>query len=143
MIGQNSFPTSPTFPVRGCPDKSLCGPGTRLFIQETPRAPEDTRGDQERRQKDRRAHGGCKKHQEPGGPGVYHGGIGAGRRATGIQHPQNLEKTTQAPHQALPGTGTRAQHLPVLMFCPDRKERTRKMQPPTHSSIFHDASGVC
>jgi hypothetical protein len=32
MIGQNSFPTSPTFPVHGCPDKSLCGPGTRLFI---------------------------------------------------------------------------------------------------------------
>jgi hypothetical protein len=31
-VGRNSFPTSPTFPVYGCPDKSLCGPGIRLFI---------------------------------------------------------------------------------------------------------------
>ena len=32
-------------------------------IQETPRAPEDTRGDREGNQKDRRARGGRKRHQ--------------------------------------------------------------------------------
>ena len=31
-VGRNPFPISPTFPVHGCPDKSLHGPGTRLFI---------------------------------------------------------------------------------------------------------------
>ena len=63
-------------------------------IQETPGAPEDTRGNKEGHQKDRRA----QKHHEDRRAqrgigrdtkrtGGNNGGIGAGRKATGIQHP--------------------------------------------------------
>ena len=61
--------------------------------QETPGAPEDTRGNKEGHQKDRRA----QKHHEDRRAqrgigrdtkrtGGNNGGIGAGRKATGIQH---------------------------------------------------------
>ena len=66
--------------------------------QETPRASEDTQGDRERHQRDWRAHEGSKT---PEGP---EGGIGAGRRARGTQHPSGYFK--QLPDQ---GSGFRSE----------------------------------
>ena len=62
-------------------------------------APEDTRGDRERHQGDRRVKGGIQEtpegpegtrgmQEKPGGPEGKHGGIGAGRKAIRVKQAQ-------------------------------------------------------
>jgi hypothetical protein len=56
-----------------------------IGIQETPRAPEDTRGDRGRRG----------MQEAPGGPEGNHGGVGAGCKAIGTKQ-EELWQTLEA-----------------------------------------------
>jgi hypothetical protein len=126
-------------------------------------APEDMRGDRERDQRDRRAQGRTQETPEgpegtrgiqktPGGPEGKHGGVVAGRKASGIQHSQ-LMLANSRPLQILNGKaasflffvsdpraalGLLARVQPSLFARPPKTKCGKKIAPPSvwGGSIF-------
>jgi hypothetical protein len=124
-------------------------------IQETPGAPEDTRGDKEGHQKDRRAqrHHEDRRAQRGIGrdtkrTGGNSGGIGAGRKATGIQQGSGSTGmrsiSTSSAHRSTARRTRRGAHTGELQHGEVRDSQTtaRRARRSAHAGELQHGTGL-